>query len=128
MRIRIKPGYKVKFTHEKGLRTILGFTGEEYSERIHFSENVVNIIRITSILIHITIINESHIEGSKQPVIYSFYSKVNPGYKIIQKPHNPIYLPVYRKNISTLNARITDQTNNLLDLEEEKLFDFIKEK
>ena len=57
----------------------------------------------------------------KKPVIYSFYPKVNPGYKIIQKPYNPIYLPIVRKNISTLNVRITDQKNDLLDLRGEEV-------
>ena len=57
----------------------------------------------------------------KKPVIYSFYPKVNPGYKIIQKPHNPIYLPVYIKDINNINVRITDQNNNLLDLRGEEV-------
>ena len=41
----------------------------------------------------------------KKPVIYSFYPKVNPGYKIIQKTHNPIYLPIVRKKILGLGHR-----------------------
>ena len=86
-RLEIKPGYEVKCTHESSLKTILGFTGDEYNKGTHFSENVVNIMSITSILIHIDIINGSFVEGSKKPVIYSFYPKINPGYKIIQKPH-----------------------------------------
>ena len=120
-RLEIKPGYEVKFTHESSLKTVLGFTGDVYDEGTHFSENVVNIMSITSILIHIDIINGSYVEGSKKPVIYSFYPKVNPGFKIIQKPHNPIYLPIVRKNISTLNVRITDQNNDLLDLRGEEV-------
>ena len=56
----------------------------------HTFKKNVNIMSINSILFHIDIRNGSYFEGSKKPVIYSFYSKVNPEYKIIQKPHNPI--------------------------------------
>ena len=120
-RLQIKPDYKVKFTHNNSLKTVLGFTEDVYSEGTHFSESIVNIMYITSILIHIDIINGSYVEGSKKPVIYSFYPKVNPGYKIIQKPHNPIYLPIVRKNISKLNVRITDHNDNLLGLRGEEI-------
>ena len=117
--LEIKPNYRVRFL-ENSLKTVLGFTGDIYNAGTHISENVKN-MSITSILIHIDIINGSYVEGSKKPVIYSFYPKVNPGYKIIQKPHNPIYLPIVRKNISTLNVRITDQKNDLLDLRGEEV-------
>ena len=119
-RLEINPNYRVRFL-QNSLKSVLGFTGDIYDEGTYFSENVVNIMSITSILIHIDIINGSYVEGSKKPVIYSFYPKVNPGYKIIQKPHNPIYLPIVRKNISTLNVRITDQNNDLLDLRGEEV-------
>ena len=119
-RLEVNPNYRVRFL-QNSLKSVLGFTGDIYDEGTHFSENVVNIMSITSILIHIDIINGSYVEGSKKPVIYSFYPKVNPGYKIIQKPHNPIYLPIVRKNISTLNVRITDQNNDLLDLRGEEV-------
>ena len=118
--LEIKPNYRVRFL-ENSLKTVLGFTGEVYDAGTHISENVINIMSITSILIHINIINGSYVEGSKKPVIYSFYPKVNPGYKIIQKPHNPIYLPVYIKDINNINVRITDQNNNLLDLRGEEV-------
>ena len=118
--LEINSNYRVRFL-QNSLKTVLGFTGEVYDAGTHISENVINIMSITSILIHIDIINGSYVEGSKKPVIYSFYPKVNPGYKIIQKPHNPIYLPIVRKNISTLNVRITDQKNDLLDLRGEEV-------
>ena len=119
-RLEIKPNYRVRFL-QNSLKSVLGFTGDIYDEGTHFSENIINIMSITSILIHIDIINGSYVEGSKKPVVYSFYPKVSPGYKIIQKPHNPIYLPIVRKNISTLNVRITDQNNDLLDLRGEEV-------
>ena len=119
--LEIKIGYIVKFTYNNSLKNVLGFTRDVYNEGTHFSENVVNIMSTTSILIHIDIIRGSYVEGSKKPVMYSFYPKVNPGYRIIQKPHNPIYLSIVRKNISTLNVRITAHNSDLLDLRGEEV-------
>ena len=61
-RLELKPGYKVKFTHKNSLKTVLGFPEDVYNEGTHDSEKLVNIMSITSILIHIDIINGSHVE------------------------------------------------------------------
>ena len=60
-RLEIKPGYIVN----DSLKTVLGFTGDVYIEGTHDSEKNLNIMSITSILIHIDIINGSYFEGSK---------------------------------------------------------------
>lgn len=119
--LNIKEGYKVKFTHAQSLKSILGFTGSQYNSGIHSSENIVNILEINSIFIHLNIINGSIVNGSQVPVIYSFFPKVSPGYKIIQKPVNPIYLPVTLKNIRDFYIKITDQSDRPLDLRGEEV-------
>ena len=73
-RLEIKPNYRVRFL-ENSLKTVLGFTGDIYNEGTHFSENVINIMSITSILIHIDIINGSYVEGSKKTCDIFFLSK-----------------------------------------------------
>ena len=118
--MKVKPNYRVRFV-ENSLKTVLGFTKEVYNPGIHISENIINITPITTIFIHINIINGSYVEGIKKPVIYSFYPNVPPGYKISQKPNNPIYLPVCIKSIDNINVKITDQKNNLLDLRGEEV-------
>ena len=118
--IKVKSNYKIRFP-EKSLKTVLGFTEEVYDEGIHISENIVNINPIVSIYVHINLISGSYVDGLKQAIIYSFYPTVPPGYKISQTPSKPIYLPVCRRYISDIFIKLTDQDNNLLDLNGEKL-------
>src|SRR5579871_1677508 len=115
----VKSNYKVSFKEENTLAQILGFENKIYESRIHESENIVNILSINSILIHLNIINGSYVNGTQIPVIYSFFPEVGPGHKIIEIPHNLVYLPVTLKNIKDLKVSITDQNNNLLNLRKE---------
>ena len=117
----IESGYQVDFNHQNSLAKILGFTGTKYEEGFHESENVVNILRINSILVNIDIISGSYVNGTTKSTIYSFFPKVSPGYKIIESPVNLVYLPITLDTIDSLNVTITDQDDHLLNLRNEKL-------
>jgi hypothetical protein len=117
----IKPNYKVSFKEKNTLANLLGFTGEEYGTGTHESENIVNILIVNSILVHLNIINGSIVNGQTNPVIYNFFPNVSPGRKIVEKPAQPIYLPVHSDTIKDLKVTITDQNNNLLNLRGESI-------
>ena len=119
--LEVKAGYTVIFTGDTSMKDVLGFIGHTYDAGIHVSENTVQILAINSILVHINIINGSFVNGSQEPVIYSFFPKVSPGRKIVQTPVNPIYLPVSLNNIRDLHVKITDQKNIPLDLRGEEV-------
>jgi len=87
---------------------------ESYQE----SEGVVNIVSINSILVNVDIITGSYVNERMQPVIYSFFPKVSPGYKIVEKPPHlkNLPLPVTLDTIANLRTYITDQDGNLLNL------------
>ena len=72
-------------------------------------------------LIHCDVITGSMVDGMMQPVIFHCSPNVAPGNKIVSEPVNPIYLPVSNDIIHELNIWVTDQDNNLLDLQEEKI-------
>ena len=72
--------YQVDFNHQNSLAKVLGFTGAKYTEGFHELENVVNILRINSILVNIDIISGSYVNGTTKNTIYSFFLKVSPGY------------------------------------------------
>ena len=122
-------GWLVKFNGNDSLGRVLGFTGEEYGYQIddkghpfpHTSENIVNILSVNSILIHCDIITGSMVDGMMQPVLFHCSPNVAPGNKIVSEPVNPIYLPVSNDVINEINIWVTDQDNNLLDLQEEKI-------
>ena len=117
----LEKGYQVDFNHQNSLAKVLGFTGSKYTEGFHESENVVDILRINSILVNIDIISGSYVNGTTKSTIYSFFPDVSPGYKIIESPVNLVYLPITLNTIDSLNVMITDQDDHLLNLRNEKL-------
>ena len=117
----LEKGYQVDFNQQNSLARVLGFTGAKYTEGFHESENVVDILRINSILVNIDIISDSYVNGTTKSTIYSFFPDVSPGYKIIKSPVNLVYLPITLDTIDSLNVTITDQDYHLLNLRNEKL-------
>ena len=117
----LEKDYQVDFNHRDSLAKVLGFTGTKYTGGFHESENVVDILRINSILVNIDIISGSYVNGATKNTIYSFFPKVSPGYKIIESPVNLVYLPITLDTLDSLNLYITDQDDHLLNLRNEKL-------
>ena len=67
----LENGYQVDFNHQNSLAKVLGFTGTKYTEGFHESENVVNILRINSILV-IDIISGSYVNGTTKNYLFLF--------------------------------------------------------
>ena len=59
--------------------------------------------------------------GSTQPIIYSFFPDVSPGFKFIVNPHNLLYLPITADTIHNITIWLTDQNGNDLNLRGENL-------
>ena len=76
---------------------------------------------VNSIMIHCNIIHSSYMCGTQATVTCNFFPNAPPGQKILEAPHNLIYLPVTIDVISTLSVWQTDQHGKLLDLRGEKL-------
>ena len=76
---------------------------------------------VNSILVHCNIIHSSYKRGTQTPVAYNFFPNAAPGQKILEAPHNVIYLPVTVDVISTLSVWLTDEHGELLDLRGEEL-------
>ena len=112
----LKNNYEVDFRQDKLINSLLVFHSKLYTSGFHESENIVNILTINSILVNIDIISGSYINGSTQPTIYSFFPNVSPGYKIIENPHNLLYLPITADTIHSLTIWLTDQNRNELNL------------
>ena len=108
-------------TLKNSLRSVLGFESKVYNEGRHESKNTVNIMSINSILVHCNLIGSSYLNGTLQPIIYSFFPNVSPGAKIVEKPSNIIYLPVSSDLIYQMTAWLTDQNNKPIDLRGEVL-------
>ena len=119
--MNIAPEFTVDFSGVNTIASILGFENKIYPHGTHQSENIVKIITINSLLVHNNIIGHSYINGSLNPVLYSFFPSTGVGEKIIQEPKQRLYLPVTLKTISGMTTWLTDQDNQDIDLQNENL-------
>ena len=117
----LKSNYEVDFRKIKSINSLLGFDSNLYTSGFHESENMVNILTINSILVNIDIISGSYVNGSTQPTIYSFFPDVFPGYKIIENPHNLLYLSITADTIHSITIWLTEENGNELNLRAENL-------
>ena len=116
------PEYKIDFQGDNSIGSTLGFTTEILSVGYHQSPKIVDITKVNSILVNVDLITGSYVNGVQSPSIHNFSPKVGPGYKIIEQP-NPelIYYPVTQTSIHSINLWLTDQDNEPLDLQGERI-------
>ena len=117
----IKNNVEVDFNIPNCINTVLGFDAKTYKKGIHSGEHGVDILRINSILVHTDIITNSYQNGRMEPIIYSFFPNVSPGYKIVEVQKNLIYSPLTVDTIQRMTTWLTDQNNQPLDLQGETL-------
>ena len=103
---------RVDFRLYNSITSLLGFHSKLYTSEFHESEDRVNILTINSILVNVDIISGSYVNGFTQPTIYLFFPNVSPGYKIIENPHNLLYLPIISDTIHSITVWLTDQNGN----------------
>lgn len=108
--LTIATNYSVDFTVPNSINTILGFKDKVLNAGTQISDSIVNISKTNTIYVNCDLISSSYVNGINQPVIYSFYPSVPPGYKIIVENNRmDTYLPVNRSQISGLTVWLTDQ-------------------
>ena len=57
----------------------------------------------------------------QEPVLYSFFPDVPPGYKMNEKPNTVVYLPVTIPTINSIHIWLTDQNLKPLNLRGETI-------
>src|SRR6218665_1840042 len=121
--LNIAANYVVDFTTTNSITTVLGFNSRQYTAGYNESENLIDIISISSLRVTSDIIGASYSNGATGNVIYSFFPNVAPGYKIIEVPVNLVglYLPMTLFTISAMETKLTDQNGKLLNLRGEEL-------
>ena len=111
----IATGYRVDFSIPGTFNVLLGFNPIIYTAGFYLSENDLDIIDIASIYVNCDLIKNSYLNGSSYPAIYSFFPNVPPGFKIVEKTNHPVFLPINRRNISSIAFWLTDQENRLIN-------------
>ena len=54
-------------------------------------------------------------------ILYSFSPTAPPGFLIVESPINPVYMRCHNRFLTKMNFKLVDQSNNLIDLQEEEL-------
>ena len=104
------------------LHTLLGFTSVIVTASTSGTLPVDITGGVNSILIHSSIATGSFINSSQSDIIYSFSPDVGPGNLLDIHPTTPIYLPLStHSQINSITMRVTDQNNNLIDLNNENV-------
>ena len=119
--LTVAKNYMVDFTVSNCLATVLGFNALIYKEGVTISQNIVNILRVNSILVNTNIITGSYLAGKPASTIFSYFPNVVPGSKIVISPRNLIYLPVTVDVISLLTCWMVDQNHREINLRGEQL-------
>jgi hypothetical protein len=109
--------YQIDFNATNSIGSALGFHPIIIHHGYNESQEIVNIMKINSILVNVDFMSGSYVKGSQYPVIYSFFPNVSPVRKIIERP-NPslVFYQVNRSDINNMRLWLTNQNNNLVDV------------
>jgi|SRR5882757_5566233 len=113
--------YKVKFSGKHNMQKLLGFTPVNLNYGYHKSPNIVDISSVISILVNLSIVSGSFLNGSNAQIIYTFAPAVRPGAKIIEAPSPHEFLPISLSMIDNIRIWLTDQNQKPIDNRGENL-------
>lgn len=112
----------VHFEKKETIGKMLGFGEETLKANIlHESRHPVSILSTTVLRIECDIVSGSFVNGKPSHIIHEFAPIVPPGYRIVEIPKNIIYFPVNQNSISSINVRVLDVNNKLVNLRDEEI-------
>lgn len=124
LRAEIKSKLYIDFSQNCSLGSLLGFpssTGILPPNKFYIGKDNVNIMKVNTINITCNLIYGSYKDGHNEHILHTFYPTVPPGFKIVEKPHNLVYLPLSVTNISDIELNVLDQDGNFVDFRGEIL-------
>lgn len=124
MKCKIKCVFDIDFeTRENSIASVLGFIEPRIltANEEHTSDETVNIINISTILIRCNIVSGSYLNEGFDHILYSFYPSEPAGFKINIVPNNFIYLPVSDTSIPSITLDIVDQEGREIDFRGEQI-------
>jgi len=119
--LNVAADYEVDFSTANSIRTVLGFNARVYKSGYHESENIVNILSVSCLIITSDIIGSSHINGATENIIFATFPSSAPGYKIIEARRVLIYIPITLQTLSSMETKLQDQNGKLINLRGEEL-------
>lgn len=112
----------IDYKQQANIASLLGFkpTGSLSTRTLeankwHVSNETVDIVKVNVIQVKCNIVHGSFKDGIEDHILHTFYPLIAPGFKIVEKPHNLIYLPVNVNRVDTLRIRIVDENDDIID-------------
>lgn len=124
LKTEIKSKYHIDFTKPNSIGSLLGFptsSGILTPNTTHIGSQAVNIIKVNTINLTCNIVDGSYKDGEKLHLLHTFYPSVPPGFKIIERPHNLVYLPLNTSYISEIVVNVQDQDGDIVDFRGETI-------
>lgn len=125
LRVELKSKYYIDFSKPGNIGSLLGFPTQTSSilapNKLHVGSDIVNINKVNSINISCNIVDGSYKNGEKLHDLHTFYPSVAPGFKIVERPHNLVYLPLNTSYISDIVVTVSDQSGNDIDFRGETI-------
>lgn len=118
LKSEIKCQFYIDFTQPGSVGSLLGFPSNTTllePNILHTSVTTVNIIKVNTINITCNIVQGAYKDGSNEHILHTFYPTVPPGFKIVEKPHNLIYLPLNTIYVSDIVLNVLDQDGDTVD-------------
>lgn len=120
LKSEIKCGRKIFFDRDNTIAPVLGFKKKELEAgKLHVSDLPINIMKVNTIRVECNIVRGSFQNGIEGHVLHELYPEVPPGYKIVEKPSNVIYLPLNVQRVSNISVALKDQDGNLINFRKE---------
>lgn len=120
LKCEIKCNKTIDFTPSDSIGQLLGFTKRKLNKNeMHFSDFPVDIMRVNIVRIECNLVSNSYTNGESVHTIHAFYPTTPPGYKIVEKPSNVIYLPINTHIINNITLKIVDQNGELVNFRKE---------
>ena len=113
----------IRFDEKSFFSTILGFNHgwvyKHYNQYI--SQKIVNLSNTNKIHLKCDVIDESVVNGIRQPILYSFVLDKPSGYKVICEPETIHYKKINKSVLNTITFYLEDDNNEEVDFNGETL-------
>jgi len=118
LRVEIANNYQFDMS-QSTIYNLLGFNSEIVTSTVEGSRNVDITGGVSSLSIHCSLVNNSYNNDIKGDVIQSFSPDKAVSSQLYIEDNNPVYIPLEHRRIHEINMYLTDQNNQIVDLNNE---------